>query len=428
MYGTHSDNPHVDPGHLKSPVAFRPPVPTGLIESIGATVQHLDEFGVKLPQQTPTYIPPATHEIPLNDASASLPILDEAFNQLASSQIIMQQQLPQRHQGPTFAPLGVQSLPRLHYIPAPQQQRAPEQFFSDRPSANIHFPSQQLISNNVIPLPSVFHSQALPLMQQIDRFNQQRSVSVGRHPNQHHETQIVFHDCGHGPNLISSSGYQVHQQQQFGSVPAASPGVYDAIAHSVPVAEQHTQFLGSAADGYGPPSSGNEIDLDHFGYASQKSAVAALPDGTDLQRLPGLNDLNVISAQKSQSIKIGASNGQPHQNFQVQFGNVNDSSATHEDILSQGLLQSILTAIEQPQASSSVPQNHNAQSRSDDQHRENEEKRDIRDNDPQANQHHDTPETVELRIFPDTDDKSTKDNEIVPIVADDVEALSQVIT
>ncbi|KRG07385.1 uncharacterized protein Dmoj_GI14136, isoform C [Drosophila mojavensis] len=441
LYGTHSGNPKSYRGHPKSPVAFRPPVPTGLIESIGATVQHLDELGVKPPSQAPTYIPPATHEIPLNSAdSALLPAYGAPFNRLASSQVIMQQQLPQPYQGPIFAPLDIQSLPSLHYIPSPQQQRAPEQYFSDRPSPNIHLPSQQSISNNVIPqnMPSVFYSQALPLIQQIDRFNQQTSVSVGRHPYQHHQTQIVLHDCGQGPNLISSSGYQVHQQQQFGSVSTESPSVYNAIEQSVPVAEQHTQFLAGAADSYGPPSSGNEIELDHFGYESQKSAVTALPDGTDLQQLPGLNELNVISAQKSQDIKFGASNGQPLQNFQIQFGssvnngginqgndgNIDDPSATHVDILSQGLLQSILTAIEQPQSASSVPQSHNAQSRSDDQYQENEKKRDIGHN-PQTNQHHNTPESVELQILPDTDIKNTKDNEMVPIVAADVEERSK---
>ncbi|TDG38958.1 hypothetical protein AWZ03_014620 [Drosophila navojoa] len=441
LYGAHSGNPKFDPGLSKSPVAFRPPVPTGLIESIGATVQHLDEFGVKPQQQTPTYIPPATHEIPLSNAvSASLSTYGVPFNRLASSQIILQQQLPQSHQGPSFAPFGVESLPRLQFTPAPQQQRAPEQYFSDRPSTNIHPPSQQQISNNVIPLnmPSLLYSQALPLIQQIERFKQQTSVSVGRHPNQHHQAQIVLHDCGQGPNLISSSGYKVQQQQQFGSVSAKSPSLYNAIAQSVPVAEHHTQFLGGIADSYGPPSSGNEIELDHFGYESQKSVIAALPDGTDLQKLPGLNDLNVISTQKSQGIKFGASNGQPIQNFQVQFDgsvdnagtnqgnddNIDNPNVTHEEILSQGLLQSILTAIEQPQSSSSVPQSHNAQSRSDDRYQVNETTRDIGDNNQHTNEHHDTHESAELRILPDTNNKNTKDNEIVPIVAADVEEKS----
>lgn len=47
----------------KQPLSFREPVPQGLIESIGQTVQHWDTFGVK-PQQSPNvYLPPPPQQI-----------------------------------------------------------------------------------------------------------------------------------------------------------------------------------------------------------------------------------------------------------------------------------------------------------------------------------------------------------------------------
>lgn len=48
----------------RHPVVFRPPVPQGLLESIGQSVQHQDTFGVKLQQQPQVYLPPPTNEIP----------------------------------------------------------------------------------------------------------------------------------------------------------------------------------------------------------------------------------------------------------------------------------------------------------------------------------------------------------------------------
>lgn len=53
-------SPHLHPP--RQPVAFRPPVPAGLIESIGHSVQHQDSFGIQLPPQS-IYLPPPTGKI-----------------------------------------------------------------------------------------------------------------------------------------------------------------------------------------------------------------------------------------------------------------------------------------------------------------------------------------------------------------------------
>ncbi|EDW72121.1 uncharacterized protein Dwil_GK10314 [Drosophila willistoni] len=444
------------------PVAYRPPVPVGLIESIGATVQHLDQFGVKPPQQAPTYIPPAAHEIALSGPPAPPVPAPQALYQppppvSQGPQVILQQQLPQPQPGPAFIhhakpqqfgpppppppqpqpqylpppppPQSAIARPTQQYLPPPQavffqqqQQQQQQQHHHSENSYSASQYNQQFV-----------HSQGLPLSQQAPRFNQL--------PQQLPQQPLVVHDCGHGPNLVSSNGYQVEQQQQqqqqhFGSISAASSGAYNAISQSIPVAEQHTQFL---ADSYGPPASGNDIDFDHTGYASQKNAVAALPDGTDPQQLPGLDGLNVISAQKSQSIQLGDGAAAPSQNFQVQFGGSlnnpqngaatahGDQSANHEEILSQGLLQSILTAIEQQpqqQPGQSLPQNHKAQSRSDDEHEEHDDQVDSLDDEDEHDHANSASNRVEVRVLPPSDAQEEETpaevKEIEPIVAADV--------
>lgn len=58
QYPAHANSP-------RHPIPFRQPVPQGLFESIGQSVQHQDSFGVKLrPQQTVYLPPPITNEIP----------------------------------------------------------------------------------------------------------------------------------------------------------------------------------------------------------------------------------------------------------------------------------------------------------------------------------------------------------------------------
>lgn len=75
-FGKHSSSQH-NSGHHGSfnikqypvnsprhPIPFRQPVPQGLLESIGQSVQHQDTFGVQHRPQQPVYLPPPTNEIP----------------------------------------------------------------------------------------------------------------------------------------------------------------------------------------------------------------------------------------------------------------------------------------------------------------------------------------------------------------------------
>ncbi|KAH8267120.1 hypothetical protein KR018_008334, partial [Drosophila ironensis] len=469
-----SGNPQPFPQHgagqPNKPVVYRPPVPAGLLESIGATVQHLDQFGVKPAQQPATYIPPAASEIPLAGpgpgAAPALPAPQALYQPPPPPppQVIVQQQLPAPQPGPSFVhqqkqfgPPGPPPPPEPQYLPPPvanvrplgpppppSQQYLPAGppppplFFQQQQQQQQHHHSENSYSA------SQFHAQGLPLPQQAPRFSQL--------PQQQQPQPIIIHDCGHGPNLVSSNGYQVQQQQQqqqlqqqvqqhFGSVSAASSGAYNAIAQSIPVAEQHTQQLvAGPADSYGPPPSGNDIDFDHTGYASQKNAVAALPDGTNPQELPGLDGLDVLSATKSQSIQLNGQQPAPGQNFQVQFGGslnnapgVASGDANHEEILSQGLLQSILTAIEQPSQQQQqqhlqqiLPQNHKAQSRSDQEHDEHDQPEHEHEHQPEEDEEEQSVSSsnrVEVRVLPDAEEEETPAvvKQIEPIVVSEEE-------
>ncbi|KAH8385787.1 hypothetical protein KR093_000351, partial [Drosophila rubida] len=441
-------------GPPNKPVSYRPPVPAGLLESIGATVHHLDKYGVKPPQLSPNYIPPATNEIalsgPSGPPSVAHTLSGASIFKLPSppKHTIAQQQLPQAQPAQVFGPpklVSVQSYnpsdrpstqPINHYTPGvlhppviQQQYLPPPQVFLQQQNRQEHRHAENSYSASQY-TQQYITSQGLPLAQQSQRFDLKlKKNALTLQPS------IPVHNCGHGPNLLRSTGYHVqqqeNQQQQFGSISTATNAGYNTIAQSIPLVEQHTEFLsGVPSESYDLPSSGNDIDFDHSGYASQKSAVAALPDGTDPNQLPGLNGLNVISAQKSQSIQLDAVTDKSVQNFEIQFGNslnnaaenensnavngvtLDEHGVNHGEILSQGLLQSILTAIEQPQSTSTVPQQSlRAQSRSDEPFDDDAQNKKLQSHDSKHDE-------IKDDNFEEVDAKANKNE---PIIAADVE-------
>ncbi|XP_011181985.1 trithorax group protein osa isoform X2 [Zeugodacus cucurbitae] len=503
-YGSQSGNVLNVPTHGASqpsrPVSFRPPVPQGLLESIGATVQHLDQFGVKPPTQPPTYIPPAANEIadnglggnlgseygppPPAPAQVNIPIgvIEQQLPQQQPPQVFTQEHRgnAQNQYGPPLPP----SPPQQQYLPPPPPQHGGRPFPQPPPPPP---PSQQYLPPTQQTGPVTFQQQNIGSASSSSSF--ENSYSSSQHNEQFIHAQALpllqeprftqVHDCGQGPNLVSA-GYQLqqqnqyqqqqqnqfqhqqHQQHQFqqqqqqqqqfqqqhshqysvsNSVSSNSANAYNAISQSIPVAETHTQFVEhEPADSYGLPSGGNNIDHDYDGYASQKSTVATLPDGTDPQELPGLDGLNVISAQKSQSIQLspdqvsGAAHSQYEPTFQLDIaGNgaksiQTEQSSNHEEILSEGLLQSILTAIEQPQQKGVQHQHtvqvitnqhndiygHGAQSRSDTDIHEDATPDD--EHEPEVAES----EKVEVHVNADGEEVATVE-EIKPIVAAEVD-------
>ncbi|XP_055846885.1 neurogenic protein mastermind [Episyrphus balteatus] len=345
LYGTQSGNqrPWLNNALTppSNPVTYRPPVPQGLLESIGATVQHLDQFGVKPPNQPATYIPPPPKEIaepasqygpPQQPASQYGPPQQQLLPPQESVNIEFHHQAGgggggsqnQYHQhqhhhenyreeerGNAFN----QYLPPPPPVPAPQQQQGylppPLPISHQHHHQGSSFGGASSFSGSQ-QQQQFIHTQGLPFTQEA-RFNQPQ-------------------DCGHGPNLVGAN-YQFQQQQFL------------------------DQGVGRPASSYGPPPSAPGSGPDAIGYESKRSSVATLPDNNvNSENLPGLEGLNVISAQKSQSVSLPVEDLQASP-FQIQIQSSNpsqslvnsDGNTNHEEVLSQGLLQSILTAIEQPQ-------------------------------------------------------------------------------
>ncbi|XP_055612573.1 uncharacterized protein LOC129759190, partial [Uranotaenia lowii] len=109
-HGTISGNLKPWAGHLvlppRQPIAYRPPVPAGLIESIGQTVEHLDQFGNKPHYTGDVYLPPPTSDVATAQPSLELNILPSDHppkpfltqHQLSESAAQIQQPRYQEHQ------------------------------------------------------------------------------------------------------------------------------------------------------------------------------------------------------------------------------------------------------------------------------------------------------------------------------------------
>lgn len=270
----------------RPPVAFRQPVPVGLLESIGHGVQLHDTFGIHLQQQQQhsqsIYIPPPTNEIPP-------------------------------------PPAGLESLPLAPAIPFSNQLNLQD---------DLRLTSVQQPCNHG------------PQLQNIYGVPNSASFEVG-------------------PSTIELA----HNSIQTSYGPPPSGLVFNPEETNV-VPEPH-----SPASSYGPPPSGNPADSLAFG--SQKSSSTLEIDGKNaiqnddnkvsndeskVNELPGLSGtgLNIISAQKSQQVEIPVQGQLGTYSLQIQSANPlasvgNDGETPdHQKLLSEGLLQSILSAIEQP--------------------------------------------------------------------------------
>lgn len=200
--------------------------------------------------------------------------------------------------------------------------------------------------------------------------------------------------CSHGPNLAGgtayhassipqlqtvygvpnqpldvsqSSSFEIAQNAQglldsYGPPASGSASSIDSLDSLINTHEEH-----SPSSSYGPPPSGNPSDS--FAHGSQKSqqtvqidnAGDAKSNETDSQigELPGLSTsgLDIISAQKSVPIEIPVQGQLGTYSLQFQAAdplasqNNEIDTPDHQKLLSEGLLQSILSAIEQPKGS-----------------------------------------------------------------------------
>lgn len=212
----------------------------------------------------------------------------------------------------------------------------------------------------------------------------------GGHPVQIPQLQSIY-GVPNQPLEISQSGFEIAQNTaqsnnlltSYGPPASGSIGVSSSIG----VSEVH-----EPSSSYGPPPSGNPADS--LAYSSQKSSSTVQIDSagatsnvheshsqsesesktqsqsessaqpsesqneeaTKPEQLPGLEGtgLNIISAQQSQTVEIPVQGQLGSYSLQFQAAdplasqNNQLDSPDHQKLLSEGLLQSILSAIEQP--------------------------------------------------------------------------------
>lgn len=199
--------------------------------------------------------------------------------------------------------------------------------------------------------------------------------------------------CSHGPNL-SGNGLLENTIPQLQTVYGVPNQPFDVQASSFEIAQNapaqdlltsygppasgsassidalvNTQEIHEPSSSYGPPPSGNPGDSSAHG--SQKSLFSIQIDSKNTtlnatesdhyDQLPGLDNsgidgLNIISAQKSHTVEIPIQGQLGRYALQIQaadpLASQNNELETpdHEKFLSEGLLQSILSAIEQPKS------------------------------------------------------------------------------
>lgn len=307
------------------PLPHRAPVPQGLFQSIGQHVQALDN-GQRGINTGNTYVPPPASELPIPPMKLVVP----------------------------------------HHQPA-------QPFLSQHQSTQQSHGSGSASSNSAYP-----------------------------YQNQELRNVHIIHDCGKGPQL--NQGYSAPSQSYGGPVhsyPAPQPSGPPADSYGTPLGQplesyqppadsgyqslsgnyeipdgslevpQHNSIdFSSHSNSYGPPASG-PASLDVLGLESQQRANTVVASesqniisvDSNSETLPGLSSgltgLNFISAQKSLSIDVPSQGGQVG-SYQLQFTSShsdqnNLDTPDHQQILADGLLQSIISAIDK-KPTQTVPQ------------------------------------------------------------------------
>lgn len=305
-YSSHSQSAHsqgaIRQQAPRQPLVYRPPVPQGLIQSIGNQVQAQDN-GQRV-QTVNTYLPPPTNELPIPPMRLVVP-----------------------YSGPV-QPFQTQS----------------------------HHSHQQS------------HQSGSGVATSSSSFSLQ---------NQDLRHVHVIHDCGKGPQLSQNYG---PPQQSYGA-PDSHSAVLSA-GYSIPAQnleipqhnsanfQQPQNTYGVPSDSYGPPASG-PASLDVIGLdprSNHNSELHTAESSNVAQTLPGLNGglgdsgLDFISAHKSHTLVLPKNQGSASDfKFHIQGSHSENSDnrvdgPDHQQILADGLLQSILSAIEQKPGPQAVPQ------------------------------------------------------------------------
>lgn len=327
------------------PIQFRPPVPQGLIESIGQSVQHQDSFGIKLQQQSSIYLPPPTNEIPLPPQGLEALPLQQGTHLFTS------------HLD------GAQALPLI------QEPR-----FNVGSSDCGHGPS--------------FGGSVDQQQGSIQNYNVQAGYEAATSNQHSYETQqtgysnnnavLSSYDSPASGLLVATNAFDTTDEHSptssYGPPPSGNPG--DSVAYDSQVKTSSLSLSGEEQPQALPltqeiqlsqsqeqQSAKNTINEEqHTSLLSEGENVSSLQSTNQLPGLDGAG-LDIISAQQSHSLTIPVQGSLG--TYQLQFqaadplGSVSNNldAPNHQQILSEGLLQSILSAIEQPGSNAiAVPQ------------------------------------------------------------------------
>lgn len=180
------------------------------------------------------------------------------------------------------------------------------------------------------------------------------------------QLQTVYGVPSQSLDVSQSSGFEIAQHAQQDLLTSYGPPA-SGSASSIDALIQHTvPEVNSPSSSYGPPPSGDPKDL--YAHSSQKSLSTIQVENsnessqsnieTSYNQLPGLDGagLDIISAQKSHTVEIPVQGQLGTYSLQFQsadpLASQNNGLGTpdHQKLLSEGLLQSILSAIEQPKS------------------------------------------------------------------------------
>lgn len=301
----------------KQPLPHRPPVPHGLLQSIGKFVQSKD-LGHKSGPPVNNYLPPPAHELPI----PSMKLL-----------------LPHPHKQQTFnSGHGHSSSSSQSY------------------NLNNNQLQQVRIIHDCPKHPG--HSYGAP---PADSYGAPPSDSYGPPQHQHHVEKPA-----------SSYGTPIGQPLEHYEPPQALQNNHNHANYEIPqftldVPQHNSVDFNSPSNSYGPPASG-PANLDVIGLESQQRGnsfdihgqglVAAGSSQHTVSTLPGLESgfistgLEFAGARKSHTIQLPPHGG-PVPNFKIdilssvaeQHSNAVDADS-HQEILSEGLLDSVIDAIE----------------------------------------------------------------------------------
>lgn len=331
------------------PVIHRQPVPVGLLESIGHHVKHTDGFNGNFhynhqqqhhhQQQQQQYVP-SIIDIQAPQGLNSLPLENAARPFLTQHNTqITGQALPFIHE-----PRGIIGGHDCGHGPSnlhlQQQLRIPQPIqdsYGPPPSGHV-FTSHAASFGNIqghanFIAPSISTSFELPAghVPHAEYGVPQFSQSEG-------QDNFAF-GSSQKSETVKITGEKVNVQAKDNSITIDEKPQKTLEPPAQPEQQQQQQQSAPIASSLSAPAPGQYDD------------EAARLD------VAGLTGLNVVSAQKSQSITIPVEGARG--NYELQFQATDQTgaaSAPHQQLLSEGLLQQILSAIEQPGQVQNVPQ------------------------------------------------------------------------